>query len=52
MAVDGADADLGVARHVVHLRLASLLREDRSRGGQDALAITPRVGAKRADGGS
>ena len=48
VAVDGADADARAAGDVVHLRVAAVLGEDRSRRLQDPLAIAPGVGAERA----
>ena len=48
VAVDRADADLGAAGDVVHLRLAPLLGEDDRGRGQDPLAVAPCVGSERA----
>jgi hypothetical protein len=46
VAVDGADADVGAARHVVHLGVHALVGEHGTGRVEDLLAVTPRVGAK------
>jgi hypothetical protein len=51
VAVDGADADLGAARDIVHLRIPAALGEGRAGGGDDLLSIAPGVRAQRAPRG-
>jgi hypothetical protein len=50
VAVDGAHADLGAARHVAEMGLAAASREDGASGFEDRLAVAPGVCPQRALG--